>query len=130
MVVYVINIINIINVVKKRVKFGKKMCGLNVEILTTVQKTFVLQLWPPANVRELTRAHANGARLKSRRTYNVRELRHDAWVNSRRGIFGNHSGRECFVINGFYTISDLIHTYNMWSTMPYNYSQRLTCHKC
>jgi len=61
-------------VVKKRVKFGKKTCGLNVEKLTTVQKTFVLQLWPPANVRELIRAHANGAWLKSRRAYNVREL--------------------------------------------------------
>jgi len=62
------------------------------------KKTFVLQLWPPANVRKLTRAHARGAWLKSRRAYNVRELRHAAWLNSRKGIFGNHVGRECFVL--------------------------------
>ena len=49
-------------------------------------------------MRELTRAHASGAWLKSRRAYNVRELRYVAWVNSRRGIFGNHAGRECFVL--------------------------------
>jgi len=33
---------------------------LNVEKLTKDQKTFVLQLWPPVNVRELTRADASG----------------------------------------------------------------------
>ena len=40
-------------------KCGKKTCRLNVEKLTKDQKTFVLQLLPPANVRELTRAHAS-----------------------------------------------------------------------
>ena len=58
------------------------------------KKTFVLQLWPPANVRELTRAHASGGWLKSRRAYNVRELSHAAWLNSRKGIKENHDGRE------------------------------------
>jgi len=34
----VVWVINTINVVKKRVKFGKKICGLNVEKLTKDQK--------------------------------------------------------------------------------------------
>ena len=92
--------------VKKSVKFGKKTCGLNAENLTTVQKTFVFQLWPPANVRELTRTLASGVWLKSRRAYKVRELSHVAWLNSRRelshvawlnsrrGTTGKHAGRE------------------------------------
>ena len=58
------------------------MYELNVEKLTKDQKTFVLQLWPLTNVRELTRAHDSGAWLKSRRAYNVRELSHAAWLNS------------------------------------------------
>ena len=61
------------------------------------KKRLFLQLWPPANVRELTHAHACGAWLKSRRDYKVRELSHAAWLNSRKGIFGKATGRECFV---------------------------------
>ena len=73
---------------------GLKTYKLNVENLTKVRKTFVLQLWPPTNMRELTCAQASGAWLKSRRAYNVCELSHAAWLNSRRGIFENNVGRE------------------------------------
>jgi hypothetical protein len=81
-------------VVKKRVNLIKKTCSLNVEKLTTVQKMFVHELRPPANVRELTRAQTSGAWLKSRKTYKVRELSDATWLNLRKGITGNHVGRE------------------------------------
>jgi len=45
-------------------------------------------------MRELTRAQASAAWLKSRRTYKVRELSHIVWLNSRKGITGNYVGRE------------------------------------
>ena len=65
-----------------------KSCKLNVENLTKDQKTFVLQLWPPANVRELTRAQASSAWFKSHKAYKMRELSHEAWLwfNSRRPV--------------------------------------------
>jgi len=43
----------------KTINVVKKTCRLNVEKLTTVQKTFVRELRPPANMRELTRAQAS-----------------------------------------------------------------------
>ena len=79
---------------KKHVNLVKKTCRFNVEKLSTVQKTFVHELRPPANVRELTRAQGSGAWLKSRKAYKVRELSHAAWLNSHKGLTGNHVGRE------------------------------------
>ena len=103
---------------KKNVWKWLKMCKLNVENLTKVEKTFVLQLWPPANVRELTRAHASGAWLKSHRAYNVHELRHAAWLNSRRGIFENHVERECFVLGGRAEFANNLWWPLLWGLCP------------
>jgi len=63
---------------KKCVNLVKKTCRFNVEKLTTVQKAFVHELRPLANVRELTRAQASMPR----------DLTHA------RVITGNHVGRE------------------------------------
>jgi len=46
---------------KKTCKTCKKTCRIKVENLTTVQKTCVLELRPPANQRELTHAQTSGA---------------------------------------------------------------------
>jgi len=91
MVVYVKNTIN---VVKKSCKIGKNTCILNVEKLTKYQKMFVLQLWPPTNVRKLTHAHVSGTWLKSRTTHKVHELSHEAWLNSRKSIIVFLAGCE------------------------------------
>jgi hypothetical protein len=53
MVVYVVNTIN---VVKKRVKFGRKRVDWMLKHWPQTKKMFVLQFWPPANVRDLTNA--------------------------------------------------------------------------
>ena len=93
--------------VKKTCEFGKKKrVDLMLKNWPPSKKTFVHELGPPVNVRELTRTQANGVWLKSRRAYKVRELSHVAWLNSRRelshvawlnsrrGTTGKHAGRE------------------------------------
>jgi len=57
--------------------------------VTNITQLYVTQVLP-----ELTRAHASGAWLKSRRAYNVRELSHALWLKSRRGTTGKLAGCE------------------------------------